>query len=179
MSSCCTLSDTVSQEEDLSTNTGGFALCEDMTEEQVSASLLAEEEELQQQVKAWKAAAAASKEEAAGDPSSQAARGEEGRHAAEGQGLEALLARVRLRRGWYAVVCHLSKGFKSLRPARKSIAYAQTQLALVRCVSCPGCRHMGPCERAGGGRECERACVCVHSGMGVSGAQCTGAWSGG
>ena len=38
------------QEEDLSTNTGGFALCEDMTEEQVSAALLSEEETLQQQV---------------------------------------------------------------------------------------------------------------------------------
>lgn len=123
------------QEEDLSTNTCGFALCEDMTEEQVSASLIAEEEELQQQVKAWKAAATASKEESARGEEPQVARGEVGRDVAEGEGLEALLARVRLRRGWYAVVCHMSKGFKSLRSARKSIAYAQAQLALVSSVS--------------------------------------------
>lgn len=42
------------------------------------------------------------------------------------------MARIRLRRGWFAAVCHLSKGFKSLRSARKSVAYCQTQLALVR-----------------------------------------------
>ena len=40
----------VYEEEDLSTSTGGFALCEEMTEEQVSASLLAAEEGVNRKV---------------------------------------------------------------------------------------------------------------------------------
>jgi hypothetical protein len=126
------------QEEDLSTNTGGFALCEDLKEEEVSAALLAQEEELQQQLKLWKAARAldgsppgAGADAACGDGAdSGGVRG--GEDAQQGAEVEALLARIRLRRGWYAVVCHLTKGFKGLRPARKSIGYSLAQLALVR-----------------------------------------------
>ena len=106
----------VYEEEDLSTSTGGFALCEEMTEEQVSASLLAAEEELQKQVK-----------------KSKAAEGAEGEGGVEkGLQQEGLLARIRLRRGWFAVVCHMSKGFKSIRAARKSVLYAMTQLDVLR-----------------------------------------------
>jgi len=121
------------QEEDLSTSTGGFALCEEMTEEQVSASLASVEDELQQQIKDLRA-----RGDGGGATTSNqtmAADREEGEEE-EGEGLwqqlEGLLARIRLRRGWFAVTCHLSKGFKSIRAARKSIAYSRTQLALVR-----------------------------------------------
>ena len=89
-----------------------------------------------QQVKAWKAAAGAGSGGKGCAEHGGAERGGDGKEGlidgVEGRLFEALLARVRLRRGWYAVVCHLSKGFKSLRSARKSIAYSQTQLALVR-----------------------------------------------
>ena len=146
------------QEEDLSTNTGGFALCEDLKEEEVSAALLAEEEELQQQLKLWKAARAqeasppgAPEGTAGGDGAgSSGVRG--GEDAQKGAEVEAALARIRLRRGWYAVVCHLTKGFKGLRAARKSIGYSLAQLAHVR--DSVHLYQEAAASAAEGGREC-------------------------
>ena len=124
----------VHEEEDLSTNTGGFALCQELTEEEVSASLKAEEELLEQRVKAWKSVASGKGGAEESTHNGLAANVGDGSASdpMHGRRLEALLARIRLRRGWYAVVCHLSKGFKSMKSARKSIAYSLSQLARVR-----------------------------------------------
>jgi len=124
----------VHEEEDLSTNTGGFALCQELTEEEVSASLKAEEELLEQRVKAWKSVASGKggAEQSSHNGSATNVGDGSASDPMHGQRLEALLARIRLRRGWYAVVCHLSKGFKSMKSARKSIAYSLSQLARVR-----------------------------------------------
>ena len=49
----------------------------------------------------------------------------------EARWTEGLLARMVLRKAYYATIGHLSKGLKGLRAARKSIAYALAQLPAV------------------------------------------------
>ncbi|KAJ1478600.1 Mak10 subunit, NatC N-terminal acetyltransferase-domain-containing protein [Baffinella frigidus] len=102
----------VYEEEDFSVNMGGYALCEQVGDDEIAARMSALEETLHKSLKEAKVRG-----------------GVEG--AAEAKWTEALLARLVLRKAYYATLGHLGKGIKGLRAARKSIAYALAQLPVI------------------------------------------------
>jgi hypothetical protein len=105
----------VYEEEDFSVNMGGHAFCDGVSDEEITARFSALEDSLQRALKEARARA--------GEGDAAAAD--------EARWTEGLIARMVLRKAYYATIGHLSKGLKGLRAARKSIAYALAQLPAV------------------------------------------------
>eukprot|EP00281_Chroomonas_sp_CCMP1168_P015280 CAMPEP_0206213614 /NCGR_PEP_ID=MMETSP0047_2-20121206/1217_1 /ASSEMBLY_ACC=CAM_ASM_000192 /TAXON_ID=195065 /ORGANISM="Chroomonas mesostigmatica_cf, Strain CCMP1168" /LENGTH=757 /DNA_ID=CAMNT_0053635777 /DNA_START=358 /DNA_END=2631 /DNA_ORIENTATION=+ len=98
----------VFEEEDFSTNTGGFGLLEELGDSEVTSDMTACEEAVSKEIKAAEA------------------------EAPEVKWLQAIVARMRLRRALHSMHLHLSKGCKGIGSAKKSIAYALVTLESVK-----------------------------------------------
>lgn len=102
----------VFEEEDFSTNTGGFKLLEGSGDQEVTSEMTDAEQAVEKKMKQLK--------EDGADPNSS-----------DYKWLLAVVTRMRLRRALHSMHLHLSKGFKGIAAAKKSIAYALVQLDAV------------------------------------------------